>query len=363
MRGRPARWPPAVPLLALLTVAACAGASDDPVPGAPVHHVEGGFRNPPGSPEPTGGLFMLLRDRLRQMFERHDGPVPPAHVVPQAQAVAALHDAGAADAITWIGHASVLLRLGGRTVLVDPVYADHPTPLAPFGPKRIVPPGLPLDALPPIDLLLITHDHYDHLDLDALERLPNRAGTEAVAPLRVGPLLREAGFARIHELDWWRSIDLSGLEITAVPAQHYSGRGLFDRDTTLWAGFVLRAGDTSVYVSGDTGYRDGLFAEIGERLGPFDLAVPFIGAYEPEPLGRAYHVTPEEAALAVRELRARRAVPVHWGTFPIGREPPFEPGPRFAAAARDAGLPEGTVRPLAIGETWAFGERSTNRAP
>lgn len=364
------RWPRRLSRIAALValtagLAACAKPACERLPNLPVHHVQGGFCNPPGSPEPTAGPLQVLSDRIRLLTERYEGPIPPQFFVSPEEAIAAVQNPPSGDTVSWLGHGTVLVRIGGRTVLADPIWSRYASSFPPFGPKRVAPPPVPIGALPPIDVLLISHNHYDHLDLETLRRIPNKERIDVIAPLGLGSRLREAGFSRVRELDWWQAAKIDGLTVWLLPAQHQSGRGLFDLNETLWASYAV-IGDggkaSRVYLSGDSGYRSH-FREIGERLGPFDLAVMNVGGYGPLPVANAYHVTPDEAARAVGELRARRAVPIHWGTYPLGSEPVFAPGPLFARAAQRIRLPSGTVRLLKIGETWAFGRERGQARP
>jgi N-acyl-phosphatidylethanolamine-hydrolysing phospholipase D len=248
--------------------------------------------------------------------------------------------------LTWIGHATFLVRMGGVRFLTDPVFADRVSPLSFAGPRRLVPPGVPLAALPPVDFAVISHDHYDHTDLAAVRTLSAR-GVRFVTPLGVGGLVRAAGGQAI-ELDWWQTADVAGLRVHCVPAQHFSGRGLLDRNRRLWAGFVVEDARRRVYHAGDTGYFAG-FAQVATRLGTIDLALLPIGAYLPRPMMQRVHMDPEEAVRAALDLRARATVGMHFGTFDLADEPLDEPPRRFLDAAAARGLEHAFV--MRIGET------------
>jgi N-acyl-phosphatidylethanolamine-hydrolysing phospholipase D len=236
--------------------------------------------------------------------------------------------------------------MDGVTFLTDPIFSERASPLSFAGPQRLVAPGVPLDALPPIDFALLSHDHYDHTDVASVAALARR-GTRFIVPLGLGEVVREAGGTAV-ELDWWQSLDLGTVRIHCVPSQHFSGRSLTDGNRRLWAGWVVAGPTRRFYHAGDTGYFPG-FAEIGARLGPIDLAAVPIGAYDPPEIMRFVHMNPEEAAQAAVDLHARRAVGMHFGTFDLTDEPPDEPPARFFAAADRVGLPEAWI--LAVGES------------
>jgi N-acyl-phosphatidylethanolamine-hydrolysing phospholipase D len=251
-------------------------------------------------------------------------------------------------ALTWIGHATFLFRLDGASFLTDPVFSERASPLSFAGPRRLVPPGVPLDRLPPPDFALLSHDHYDHTDLPSVRALAAR-GIPFVVPRGLGALVREAGAVVAAELSWWQSAELRGVQVTCVPARHFSGRGLTDRNRRLWGGFVVAGRERRVYHSGDTALFEG-FAEIGRRLGPLDLAALPVGAYEPAAMMAPIHLNPEEAVEATLALGARRVVGMHFGTFDLSDEPLDEPPRRFLAEAARRGLADRAFV-MAVGET------------
>jgi L-ascorbate metabolism protein UlaG (beta-lactamase superfamily) len=233
-----------------------------------------------------------------------DAPQPPPALVPPERIAA-----------SFIGHASFLIQLGGRCVLLDPVWSRRASPLAFAGPRRVRAPGQPLAALPGVDLLLVSHNHYDHLDLPTLRRVRRRWAPPAATGLGDARHLAKAGIRGATELDWWQSTEIAGLRITYVPAQHFSARTAFDRNRSLWGGFVLQApGGATVYFAADSGWCPH-FAEIAAAFPRIDLALLPIGAYEPRSFMRTQHMDPGEAVRAHRQLGARRSIGMHFGTF------------------------------------------------
>ena len=251
--------------------------------------------------------------------------------------------------VTWIGHATVLVQMDGVTFLTDPIWSERASPFDFAGPTRLVRPGLDFDALPPIDFVVVSHAHYDHADVPTLVRLARR-GARILVPLELGALLRDAGVTAVDELDWWDERTIGRVTIACVPAQHWSARTLFDQNETLWSGWVVRGPTRRFYFAGDTGHFAG-FAEIGARLGPFDLAALPIGAYEPSAMMRPFHMNPEEAVRAALEVGATNTIGVHYGTFDFTDEPLDEPPRRFHTAARAAGIAAERAWTPAVGET------------
>ena len=258
--------------------------------------------------------------------------------------------------VTWIGHASLLFRHDGITVLTDPVFSERASPVGFSGPKRVVPAAYTPESLPPVDLLVISHAHYDHLDMPGLRRLAKaQPNIRVVVPLGLARYARDAGFAEVTEIDWWQSDARDGINVTATPVRHWASRTPFDRNKTLWAGFMITFRDGfKFYFAGDTGYSAD-FTETRERLGAPDFAAIPIGAYEPRDFMRESHCTPEEAVQIFRDLEAGHAVAVHWGTFKLTLEPLAEPPVRLRAALREADIAEGRFRALTHGERWHFG--------
>ncbi len=247
--------------------------------------------------------------------------------------------------VTWFGHSSTLVEIDGQRILFDPVWSERVSPFSFSGPKRFHPVPLPLEDLPALEAVVISHDHYDHLDKKTVVAL-NERGVRFVVPLGVGAYLEDWGIAtqRIVELDWWEQVKIGTLTLVATPARHFSGRSLVmaDRNKTLWAGWALIGPEHRVFYSGDTAMCHG-FAEIGKRLGPFDVTMIEIGAYNAA--WRDFHIGPEQAVAAHRMLRGELLLPVHWGTFNLALHSWIEPAERVLAAAETAGVHLALPRP------------------
>ncbi len=234
--------------------------------------------------------------------------------------------------ITWVGHSTFLMQQGGLNILTDPVWSERASPFAFAGPRRWVPPAVDFDRLPPIDMVLISHDHYDHLDSATVHRLAD-CYPEArwLSPLRIGRFLRARGADAVTEMDWWEELTMHGVRFACTPAQHHSARGIRDRRRSLWCSWTIVADSHRVFFAGDTGYFPE-FGAIGRRYGPFDVSLLPIGGYLPRDYMRFVHMDPMEAVRAFRDLNAGHApgrapafVPMHWGTFKLTDEAMDEP--------------------------------------
>jgi N-acyl-phosphatidylethanolamine-hydrolysing phospholipase D len=259
---------------------------------------------------------------------------------------------------TWIGHSTVLLQIGGVNVLTDPMFSERAFPLQWMGPRRVMPPALALESLPPLDIVLLTHSHYDHLDKSSVKRLA-RLHPDAtwVAPLALGAYLRGFGVRDVVELDWWQQAEVRGARVTATPARHFSARRAGDRNKTLWCGYAVEVAGRRLYFAGDTAYHPE-FGAIGERRGPFDFVMMPIGAYDPRWFMHVVHVNPEEAVQACVDLctpHPERAMPlvlgIHWGTFRLTDEPMDEPPRRAVARWHERGLDPERLWIARFGET------------
>jgi len=253
-------------------------------------------------------------------------------------------------AATFIGHSTFLLQIGGICVLTDPIWSERCSPVAFAGPRRVRPPGQSLDSLPGVDLLLVTHNHYDHMDLPTLRAVQKRWNPGVVTGLGNARHLAKANIPSAVELDWWQSTDVACARVTYVPAQHFSSRGLHDRNRCLWGGFVIEAYGSVVYFAGDSGYCP-YFAEIGRRFPRIDLALLPIGAYEPRWFMQPHHMNPEEAVRAHLDHRPRRSLGMHFGTFQLTDEAIDAPVVALRQAQARAGIAQGDFDVLAFGET------------
>lgn len=363
VRGGSASW-----LLASVLLNACATAAP-PADAQRARHTASGFKN-----NYIERVDRSFADLLRWQWEALRDGLPPAPTtatpvttpdLPLVQGYHAAHAKGqATPAISWIGHASMLVQSGGLNVLTDPVFSERASPVQIAGPKRAQPPGFALEQLPAIDVVVISHNHYDHLDRASVVSLDYRARqsgarTLFLVPLGVGRLLNNLGITDVVELDWWQSHTVRAVEFHLTPVQHWSARSLGDRNESLWGGWVVLAPDLHWYFSGDTGYsrdfidtRDHFATRNGAAGGGgFDVALIPVGAYEPRWFMAAQHLDPAQAVQVHKDLGARVSIGVHWGTFPLTDEPLDQP-PRDLARARLAqGLDEQTFSLMKIGET------------
>jgi L-ascorbate metabolism protein UlaG (beta-lactamase superfamily) len=284
---------------------------------------DGRFRNahtPTWRPQPEDGGATLRK----LLFENREQRKPSAPLPVVTRRPEAVHNG---LHITWFGHASTLVEIDGARVLIDPVWSDRPSPVSFAGPKRLHPMPARLADLGRIDAVLISHDHYDHLDLATVQELVRDQDAPFVVPVGVGVHLRRwrVPAERIIELDWHDTFDIAGLSLTSTPAQHFSGR-LFVRDGTLWSSWAIVGPEHSVFYSGDTGYFPG-FAEVGEKYGPFDATLIQIGAYDPS--WPDIHMTPEEGVATHLDVRGGLMIPVHWATFVLALHPWSDPVDRL----------------------------------
>jgi N-acyl-phosphatidylethanolamine-hydrolysing phospholipase D len=319
----------------LLAVGVAVLHADPATSAVPTHHLLRGFRNLDGSYRYT------VVERAERMLRKTIEGWPARGETPKVlrNDGAELRANGTTPTITWIGHATLLVQLAGVNVLTDPIWGERASPVSFAGPRRLVPPGIRFQDLPRIHAVVISHDHYDHLDVDTIERLIRTHQPRFFVPLGLKDWLRDHGARDVVELDWWQAAEFRGLTFTCTPAQHSSGRGLHDQNLRLWASWVVAGGGKKLWFAGDTGYTPSL-REIGKRLGPFDVAAVPIGGYSAYEGKHPNHVNPEEALQLFEEENARLMVPIHFGTFDLNREPFAEPPTRLLKAAVARGLEE-----------------------
>jgi L-ascorbate metabolism protein UlaG (beta-lactamase superfamily) len=306
---------------------------------------DGAFVNPL---PPAQRTWDDVRNLFSGQFFGNELREPPAPIPVAKVAPASLRNAPPNPGLRafWIGHASVYVEIDGQRLLIDPIFSEHASPFA-FGPRRFHPPPIALAELPPIDGVLITHDHYDHLDMHTVQHLA-QGGTVFFVPLGIGAHLERWGVSatRIREMEWGQEQPLGSVRIVSTPSRHYSGRGLRDQDATLWTSWSVLGAKHRFYVSGDTGYSDH-FGKTGAQFGPFDLAFVKVGAYGPGASWLDIHMSAEDAVRAAKEVGARKLFPVHWATFNLAFHAWDEPIRRTLAAARAVQLDVVTPR---IGE-------------
>ncbi|MDZ7658922.1 MBL fold metallo-hydrolase [Fodinibius sp.] len=253
--------------------------------------------------------------------------------------------------ITFINHATFLIQVNGQNILTDPVWSFRASPYQWIGPKRKRPAGIDFEKLPHIDTVLLSHNHYDHLDIDTVKHLQNKFDPQFIVPLGVERYLHSQGVDKTIRMDWWDKYGLGNdITLTAVPARHFSGRGLFDRNKTLWCGYVLEKPSGNIYFAGDTGYGDFL-KEIKQQVGPINTSILPIGAYKPRWFMEVIHMSPEEAVKAHQELESERSIGMHFGTFPMADDGMYEPLEDLGKACRKHKISEKDFMSLEHGES------------
>ncbi len=318
--------------------------------GRPSHHTAAGFRNNYASGWQRASFWRWQQERWQKGVPKAPAGgwrFPSVH--PDVEWLAANRTA---SSLTWIGHATFLLQVGGLNVLTDPHLTQRASPLGFAGPRRWMPPALDFPSLPHIDLVVVSHNHYDHLDTETVRRLQQqpRGSPRFLVPLGLKAWFTAKGIHDVLELDWWEVTDHHALKVTFTPAQHWSARSAWDRNRSLWGGWRIDHADFSFFFAGDTGYSED-FADIRARLGPVQLAALPIGAYDPRWFMAASHVNPEEAVQIHLDLAATHSVAMHWGTFVLTDEPLDEPPHRLRLALHARGIAEDDFLVMKHGET------------
>ena len=319
----------------------------------PYHHLpDGTFRNPEGSPKRDNNFkwsFRVFNEKKKNL----DMTVPQEHVVEKTKVLSDLERFKDDDYIGWIGHATFLIKLGNTTIITDPVFSKNAGPLI-FGPKRFTEPALNLNEIPKTDLFLLTHNHYDHQDMSTIRRYPYK-DSKVLVPLKLGKYFTRYRFKDVTELDWYDEIKVNDdLKVTLLPAVHWSKRSLTDTNKTLWGNFLIEYKDKKIFFACDTGVGN-IYKELGNKFGPIDLTLINIGAYNFYPMmpykdKSAYHTNPEEALSIAQDLKSKKVLGTHWGTFVLSLEPIMEPPVRFKDNAEKYGFKKEDAIVFKIGQ-------------
>ena len=345
--------------LTLLLVTSCAPPQQ--LPGKPWHHTTDGFRNPQGSPKRNSWIERSpwLFNRIKNMLFYADKPTASfSHIMPKKEVFEGLKSSLGNDTVTWLGHMTALLRINNKTILTDPWLSQYASPIRPFGPKRYTPPALNVKELPPIDFIVISHSHFDHLDLTTIKELSHQKNISVVVPLGVGKYFRGLGYREVIELDWEQSVQLNHTKFTALPVIHWSKRSLFSNNDSLWAGWAIESSNgTKVYFGGDAEYGP-VYANIGKRYGGFDLTLLSIGAYLPRIVMKGAHCVPEDCIRIGHDLKGDSHLAMHWGTVKLGDNTPEEAILRFRAGGKRLNIQDNKLWVMKIGETRIIPKRN-----
>ena len=319
----------------------------------PYHHLpDGTFRNPEGSPKPDPNVKWSFKIFNREK-KKLDMTVPKEHVIEKEKVLTDLKKFQEDDYVAWIGHATFLIKLGETTIITDPVFSKNAGPLI-FGPKRFTEPALKLNEIPQTDIFLLTHNHYDHQDMMTIRRFPFK-NSKVLLPLKLGKYFTRNGYSNVNEMDWYDKIEINkNLKITFLPAVHWSKRSLTDTNKTLWGNFLIEYKDIKLLFGCDTGVGN-IYKDIGNKYGPIDLTFINIGAYNFYPImpnkdKSVYHTNPEEALEVAKNLKSKKVIGMHWGTFVLSLEPIMEPPVRFKANAERYGFKKEDAIIYKIGE-------------
>ena len=315
----------------------------------PYHHLpDGTFRNPEGSPVRSKDVKFSYRQFTKEK-KKIDLSIPDDLVVDKETVLSDLKKYENEDYIAWIGHATFLIKLGNTTIITDPIFSKNAGPLI-FGPDRFTEPALNLDEIPKTDLFLLTHNHYDHLDKSTIRKFPFK-DAKVLLPLKLGKYFKPR-FKDINEMDWYDEIKVNNdLKITFLPAVHWSKRSLTDTNKTLWGNFLIEYKGKKILFACDTGYGN-IYKDLGEKYGPIDITMINIGAYNFKPMfdKSIYHTTPEEALNVAQDLKSKKVIGMHWGTFVLSLEPIMEPRKRFKDNAENFGFNKKDAIVFKIGE-------------
>ena len=323
----------------------------------PYHHLaDGTFRNPEGSPKRDPNvkwsykIFNEERKKIKLNF-------PKEHVVPRSKVLRDLNENLNNDYVAWIGHATFLIKLGENTIITDPLFSKNTGPLI-FGPKRYVDPAIKLNEIPKTDVLLLTHNHYDHLDANAVRNFPYK-NAKVITPLKLAKYFNR--FKDVNELDWYQKIKINEeLQITLLPAVHWSKRSLFDTNKTLWGNYLIEYKDKKILFACDTGVGN-IYKDLGNKYGPIDITFINIGAYNffpimPEKDKSVYHTNPEQALSLAKDLKSKKVIGMHWGTVILSLEPIMEPPERFKKNSEKFGFKKKDAIIFKIGQVSKLSE-------
>ena len=299
----------------------------------PYHHLpNGSFRNPEGSPERSENIKWSYRVFNKEK-KKLNIEYPSDHIINSEEVLNNLELYKNEDYVAWIGHATFLIKLGNTTIITDPLFSKNAGPLI-FGPKRYVSPAIKLNEIPKIDLFLLTHNHYDHLDYSTIRSFPYKE-SRVLTPLKLSKYFIRNGFKHVNELDWYDEIKINDdIKVTLLPAVHWSKRTLTDTNKTLWGNFLIEYKNKRIFFGCDTGYGN-IYKKLGQQFGPIDLTFINIGAYDFRPMFNKsiYHATPEEALNIAQDLKSNKVIGMHWGTIVLSLEPIMEPPIRFKNTA------------------------------
>ena len=322
----------------------------------PYHHLpDGTFRNPEGSPQRDKNIkwsykvFNNEKKKLKIEF-------PPEHVINSTQVLKDLETNKNNDYVAWIGHATFLIKLGSTTIITDPLFSKNSGPLM-FGPKRYIDSAIKLKEIPKTNLILLTHNHYDHLDYSTIRNFPHKK-SKVLIPLKLSKYFIRNGFEDVNELDWYDKIKINeDLKVTLLPAVHWSKRSLTDSNKTLWGNFLIEYKNKKILFACDTGYGN-IYKQLGNKYGPIDLTFINIGAYNFKPMfdKSIFHTTPEEALNVAKDLKSKKVIGMHWGTIVLSLEPIMEPPVRFKNNAEKYGFKIEDVIIFKIGQVTKLNE-------